>query len=434
MVFPPIFAYVIFFILDLLSLVFSMSVFLAPLGIVITNITTILYIGRVYFKYGPEKTVEKLFKYKNIPSKVLTKKVMKVFGSTVIPFITVWAIYDDYKEEVNKLEGKEEGPTKLDKLKKAAIIGAAAVATGGAAAPAAARVAAGATAAGTTATASAAAGGVAARAAAGGIAGGTTTGALTGVGARSAVGTSGAAAGRVATRSSMPAGKTVGSEAKAIQKVASHLGNDKYREKEESEENKEIGEMRAVDNYRENSEDSKRSETQESSPENLVTEIEPGALAQDSISSVGSLSSSVGKEVRQINPWMSGVVSKDDRESTKDRTIFERLGGTTRLDFEDYFKYLEDYSQMRTYEKLREERALAEREEEQKKIKEKKAREEEKALELLRQRNLEDIAYRKRFGDEAFKRMSENRLIRKKEKARFKEKENKSIDDDIYRE
>lgn len=159
MSFPPIFAYVIFFVLDLIALVFYLLGITGPIGALMTTFTTGLYAIWVFTRYGFTKGKEKLFKYRNVPRKKVMKKVAKVFGSSVIPFLTVWAVYDDYKEETREKSGQgEEGfeekkESKKSKLLKGAALTAATVATGGTAGVAAAgtRAAAGRAAAGTAA-------------------------------------------------------------------------------------------------------------------------------------------------------------------------------------------------------------------------------------------------------------------------------------------
>lgn len=109
MTFPPIFALVIFGILDFIELVFDITGFGAPVGVFLSFLSTLLYFIQVFMRYGWKKMVEKLFKYKGIPKKKAAKKVMKVFGNTIIPFVTVWAVWDDYQEEKKDITSKSIG-------------------------------------------------------------------------------------------------------------------------------------------------------------------------------------------------------------------------------------------------------------------------------------------------------------------------------------
>lgn len=137
MIFPPIFAYVIFFILDLIAFIFDITGIFGPVGVVISFLTTMFYFMWVFLRYGPSKMTQKLFNWKNKP----LKKVVKTIGGSVIPFVNVWAVYDDYKEELEESKKKEleaEGVVEEEKkkglsLKQKVALGAAAVATGGAA-------------------------------------------------------------------------------------------------------------------------------------------------------------------------------------------------------------------------------------------------------------------------------------------------------------
>lgn len=145
MTFPPIFALAIFGILDFMELVFDITGIAAPVGLFLSFLSTLLYFLYVFLRYGKEKAIEKLFKYKNVSKKKVTKKVMKVFGNTVVPFVTVWAVWDDYQEEKREKTGEEEKSkeSKKNKLIKAAALTAATVATGGTAGAAATKAAAG---------------------------------------------------------------------------------------------------------------------------------------------------------------------------------------------------------------------------------------------------------------------------------------------------
>lgn len=138
MIFPPIFAYVGFFILDLIAFVFDITGIFAEVGIFISSLATFAYFGWVFVRYGPKKMSEKLFNWRK--GKVF-KKVMKTVGGSIVPFVNVWAVYDDYKQELEDAKNKEleaEGVVKEEKkkglsLKQKIALGAAAAATGGAA-------------------------------------------------------------------------------------------------------------------------------------------------------------------------------------------------------------------------------------------------------------------------------------------------------------
>lgn len=131
--FPPIFAYVIFGVLDFLALILD---FVLGIGILFSSFSTFLYILWVFFRYGPGKASEKLFNLKNKTG----KKLMKILGGSIIPFVNVWAVHDDYKQEKREYKNKELGIVEDDSesdsggfLKKA-LLAAAVVSTGGAAA------------------------------------------------------------------------------------------------------------------------------------------------------------------------------------------------------------------------------------------------------------------------------------------------------------
>lgn len=134
--FPPIFAYVIFFILDLIAFILDITVVASIAGVFISFLSTFFYILWVFFRYGPGKAAEKLFSFKNKTG----KKVMKIFGGSVIPFVNVWAVYDDYKEEIKEFRNKEKGivedesQNKESGIFKKLVLGAGVIATGGLAA------------------------------------------------------------------------------------------------------------------------------------------------------------------------------------------------------------------------------------------------------------------------------------------------------------
>lgn len=102
MILPPIFSLVLFFILDTMELVFDIFVITSPIGVFMSILSTILYILILLFKYGPKKTKERLFTFKKVPRTKAFKKIMKVFGASFIPFMTTWAVWDDYKEDLKE--------------------------------------------------------------------------------------------------------------------------------------------------------------------------------------------------------------------------------------------------------------------------------------------------------------------------------------------
>ncbi|MDQ1281695.1 MAG: hypothetical protein QG630_46 [Patescibacteria group bacterium] len=130
------FAIVIFVILDVIAFVLDLTAVASIAGVFISFLSTLFYILYVFFVYGSSKAVEKLFSFKNKTG----KKIMKIFGGSVIPFVNVWAVYDDYREEKKIKENKEKGITEDSSQNKGSgifkklILGAGVIATGGAAA------------------------------------------------------------------------------------------------------------------------------------------------------------------------------------------------------------------------------------------------------------------------------------------------------------
>ncbi len=107
MIFPPIFSLILFFILDILEFVFDIFGISAPVGVFLSVFSTMLYIILLFIKYGPKKARKRLFEFKKVPKTKAFKKVMKVFGASVIPFLTTWAVWDDYKEDLEEKKQKE---------------------------------------------------------------------------------------------------------------------------------------------------------------------------------------------------------------------------------------------------------------------------------------------------------------------------------------
>lgn len=428
MVFPPIFAYIIFFILDLLALVFYLFVITTPLGTIMTSFTTGLYLLRTLFKYGPQKTAEKLFKYRNIPQKKVIKKIMKVFGSSVIPFLTVWAIHDDYKEEIAELaKAKRDGEEKKKKtetLKKvattAALVGAT-VATGGAAAPAAA-------AAGTRVVAGRAAAGAGARVATGAGARSAGAGATRAATTRGGVASStGRASATTGTRTSRTADK-LDSVRRGLD-VAGDISEleDKYRESRDSEISRED------DSSKEDIKFSQEEEIGISDRDNTALDISRevgGVVGSYSVpsESVESEDEDIEDEARgvyeetgrEINPWMRKTGGEISKRRAK-RTVAEEVAGIkTGLRREDYEEDLVDFSKMETYEKLLEERAIEKKVEEQKRQEIEATRLAKRKREELEQRLIYDKAFIRRFGTAAYERMLQERSLREADKIKLR--------------
>lgn len=137
--FPPIFAYTIFFLLDFIAFILDVSVIASIGGVFISFLSTLLYILWVFFRYGAKKATEKLFNLRNKTG----KKLMKIFGGSIIPFVNLWAVHDDYKQEVREAKNKELGISEEESqnsggggfLKNMAL-GAGVIMTGGAGAAA----------------------------------------------------------------------------------------------------------------------------------------------------------------------------------------------------------------------------------------------------------------------------------------------------------
>lgn len=122
MIFPPIFSLILFFILDIFELVFDIFGITAPVGVFLSVFSTILYMLILLVKYGPQKTKKRLFEFKKVPRTKVFKKVMKVFGASIIPFLTTWAVWDDYKEDIQEVKEKRKSVQEEEiRLKEEAI-------------------------------------------------------------------------------------------------------------------------------------------------------------------------------------------------------------------------------------------------------------------------------------------------------------------------
>ncbi len=97
----------LFGILDFFELVFDILGITAPVGVFFSVLSTIFYMIILLFKYGPKKTKERLFTFKKVPRLKAFKKVMKVFGASIIPFMTTWAVWDDYQEDLEEAKKKK---------------------------------------------------------------------------------------------------------------------------------------------------------------------------------------------------------------------------------------------------------------------------------------------------------------------------------------
>ncbi|HPX52525.1 MAG TPA: hypothetical protein PLE26_01985 [Candidatus Paceibacterota bacterium] len=362
MTFPPIFALAIFGILDFMELVFDITGIAAPVGLFLSFLSTLLYFLYVFLRYGKEKAIEKLFKYKNVSKKKVTKKVMKVFGNTVVPFVTVWAVWDDYQEEKREKTGEEEKSkeSKKNKLIKAAALTAATVATGGTV---------GAAALGAKAVAGRAAAGAATKAAAG-TATKTAAGTATKTAARSAAARG---AGRAATQSATRTTAT------------SSLGR----------------------TVREDIADRAISKTTEVITEKMSNEKEKTRETQE----------------REINPWIK-TNSKVSGRDALDKTIEEEVSGikTGLSDPKDYEKDLPDFSRPETYETLLKEREEQKKKDEKKRKEIEETRLIQRQREKVEAEKIFDRSFIRRFGTKAYERMVRDREIREGKRKANKEK------------
>jgi hypothetical protein len=106
------FGLVIFFILDLIAMVFDIFVITSPLGVFVTFLSTLTYILYTFMVYGKIKGTSKLFDFKkNFKQKAfkkIGKKAFKLIGGSTIPFVNVWAIWDDYREAKKEEEAKKQ--------------------------------------------------------------------------------------------------------------------------------------------------------------------------------------------------------------------------------------------------------------------------------------------------------------------------------------
>lgn len=360
MLVPPIFAYVIFFVLDFLAFIFYIFGVTAPIGAFLTSFTTGLYILRTLFKYGPKRTGEKLFKYRNISNKKLAKKLMKVFGSSIIPFLTVWAVHDDYKEDLQIAKGggdvnatEEERTKKKGNLKKAAVLAGATLATGGA-------------------------------------------------GGAALVGR--AATGRAIAKTGV---KKVGDAKLASAKaglVGSGVAQEVSKEILEEEREQRIVEERAQ----------ARNEAMLRGKEESLESTEEQREKRKG-GEVGGM--------REINPWMKVSSKRVGREDIKkEKTISEEVGGIkTGLEREDYDENIVNFSKPRTYENLLAEREENRKKEEKKRKEIESNRIIQKKKEEFEQRQVYDRAFIRRFGTAAYERMIRDREMREGQRAKVKE-------------
>ena len=140
------FLYIFFFILDTLALVFMLLIFTMPAGIFINFFSNVCYFIFLLLRFGPQKTSEKLFKFKGQTKSQNIKRIFKVVIGDFVPYVNIWSVYDDFKQERKEVDARENklatDPENQDtekkkkglSLKEKALLGAAIVATGGAAA------------------------------------------------------------------------------------------------------------------------------------------------------------------------------------------------------------------------------------------------------------------------------------------------------------
>lgn len=123
MLLPPFFSYILFFIIDTLALVCYVSILLSPLGWIINLLGNFLYFTICLVKYGPQKTGERLFNFRK--GKKL-KKVIKVLGGSFIPYVHIWSIYDDYKQDLEEIQVKkitaQTEAIEIEKAKQAELV------------------------------------------------------------------------------------------------------------------------------------------------------------------------------------------------------------------------------------------------------------------------------------------------------------------------
>lgn len=144
MIFPPIFAYALFGFLWIIELVLNLTLIGAPAAEVVAIFGEVLLFLWLFDKYGFD-TFKRFSDAKN--GKKFKKRFFTQLIGDLIPFVNMfpwnlWFIYKEYKSELEEskkresgeLDEEESGEKKGLDLKKAALLGAAAIATGGAAA------------------------------------------------------------------------------------------------------------------------------------------------------------------------------------------------------------------------------------------------------------------------------------------------------------
>jgi len=105
--FPPIFALAFFGLLDTIAFVFDIFAITAPIGILITTFSTFIYICWLFQRYGFKKTRERLFSLNKVRKSKWLKSGIKIFGASVIPYLNVWAVWDDHKEDLKEEKNKK---------------------------------------------------------------------------------------------------------------------------------------------------------------------------------------------------------------------------------------------------------------------------------------------------------------------------------------
>ena len=86
--FPPIFAYVIFGILDFIAFILYITGIFAIAGLFFSFLSTLLYILWVFFRYGGSKAVEKLFNLKQV-DKILVPNIKYRFQYQTLKLLNI---------------------------------------------------------------------------------------------------------------------------------------------------------------------------------------------------------------------------------------------------------------------------------------------------------------------------------------------------------
>jgi len=140
MIFPPIFAYVIFGLIWIMQVVFNIFLITAPLSTFLGIFAQVLLFLWFLNRYGVDDGFKKFSDAKN--GKQLKKRFFTKLGGDLIPFVNMFPwninfIYQQYKQDLKEEEDRENGISdevekKGPDMKKVAGMAALAVATGGA--------------------------------------------------------------------------------------------------------------------------------------------------------------------------------------------------------------------------------------------------------------------------------------------------------------